>query len=393
MSSQLITAAEELLALAKQDQNKQYIHTATLEVADKFRCLCETPLDIVLRQWKSSHLTAAIDVLKSLKVFENMPESDSITASELAQKSNVDASVITRCMRMLCVEGIAHETEPGVFLHNEKSLAFMSDSPIAAFFEMVLDQDMVLRKLPEYFATHTIADFFDLKKSPWVYALGHEGRPFYEVLAADPVRAKRFDVVMGQADKLFDIRGTYPFAGAKAGIEAEPDRAFIVDVGGGNGTTLKTIQQEAPDGFGAAMVLQDRPDVLAAIDENDVPGVTKMEQDIFAPQKVKNAHLYLIRRVLHNFYPETCVKILENIASAMGPTSRLLVCDAVLADRTQVGENAMTCFMDMSMMVMTGREKTAREFREIASAAGLEVVKFWPDQAGAQVVIEMRLKD
>jgi hypothetical protein len=37
-------------------------------------------------------------------------------------------------------------------------------------------------KLPEYFRTHTHDDLFDLKKSPFAYALGLEGMTYYEAI-------------------------------------------------------------------------------------------------------------------------------------------------------------------------------------------------------------------
>lgn len=49
-----------------------------------------------------------------------------------------------------------------------------------------------------------------------------------------------------------------------------------------------SILEEAPDGFGAECILQDRPDVLASIPPESVPGVTKMENDFFAPQPVES---------------------------------------------------------------------------------------------------------
>ena len=74
----------------------------------------------------------------------------------------------------------------------------------------------------------------------------------------------------------------------KEKVQAEPDRPFIVDVGGGRGQVLNAIQQETPAGFGSAMVLQDRPDVLASLPQEEVPNITKMEYDFFTPQPVKS---------------------------------------------------------------------------------------------------------
>lgn len=44
------------------------------------------------------------------------------------------------------------------------------------------------------------------------------------------------------------------------------------------------------------------------------------------------------------------------------------------------------------MMMLTGKEKTKMEFERILDAAGLELVKIWPFQIGAQSMVEARLK-
>lgn len=55
------------------------------------------------------------------------------------------------------------------------------------------------------------------------------------------------------------------------------------------GKVLMSILEEAPNGFGAECILQDRPDVLASIPEADLPPcVKKMETDFFTPQPVKS---------------------------------------------------------------------------------------------------------
>lgn len=83
----------------------------------------------------------------------------------------------------------------------------------------------------------------------------------------------------------------FPFDSMKTQVEAESERPFIVDVGGGMGKVLMSILEEAPNGFGETCILQDRPDVLASIPEADLPPcVKKMETDFFTPQPVKSKH-------------------------------------------------------------------------------------------------------
>lgn len=49
-----------------------------------------------------------------------------------------------------------------------------------------------------------------------------------------------------------------------------------------------------------------------------------------------DAHVYLLRRILHDFYQQPCIEIVKNIASATGPTSRLLIGDFVVPEKVRL---------------------------------------------------------
>lgn len=59
---------------------------------------------------------------------------------------------------------------------------------------------------------------------------------------------------------------------------------------------LQVIQKETLDGFGAKMILQDRPQVLDSIPTEELPGIEKIVYDFMTLQPVKNAHIYYFRR-------------------------------------------------------------------------------------------------
>lgn len=99
-----------------------------------------------------------------------------------------------------------------------------------------------------------------------------------------------------------------------------------------------------------------------------------------------------MRRLLHDFYNPVCVTILRNTASAMGPSSRLLVCDMLVPDRVDVGRDMELYWLDMALLTISGKEKKLGEFREIFDEAGLELVEVYPSSLGRTVVLEARLK-
>jgi len=76
----------------------------------------------------------------------------------------------------------------------------------------------------------------------------------------------------------------------------------------------------------------------------------------------------------------------------MGATSRLIVADMIMPERTEMGGEMTIYWMDFSMMMLNGKEKSKKEFEEILDAAGLEIVKIWSYTFGTQAQIECRLK-
>lgn len=143
-------------------------------------------------------------------------------------------------------------------------------------------------KLPEYFKTHSSQDLLDMKKSPFAYAFGLEGLTYYEAISHNPDRFQMFNDTLSQMERNMPILGMFPFASLKDQVEAEADRPFIVDIGAGRGQSLLEIRKEAPAGFGAKMILQDRPDVIESMNPEDIPGIETMVYDFFEPQPVKS---------------------------------------------------------------------------------------------------------
>lgn len=109
------------------------------------------------------------------------------------------------------------------------------------------------------------------------------------------------------------------------------------------------------------LILQDRPYVLDEVAEGDIPGVTKMAHDFFTPQPVKNAQMYYIRRVMHDWQDADAVRILENVVPAMAPDSRVIVSDMALPEPV-TERDAGAIWLDIMMLVIGGKERTVRDW-------------------------------
>ncbi|KAF2499419.1 S-adenosyl-L-methionine-dependent methyltransferase [Lophium mytilinum] len=330
-NSELVKMAEQFLATAKENRSDHSTRTAMLKQLDKLRLMLEGSMDPILRQWDNAHTTAALNLLVSTGAFHQIPIEGTITSQELANAVDIDESVITRAMRVVCVHGIAEEPEMDAYGHSAKSLAYITGT--SNWFSKWY---LVVRKLPDYFKTHTKEDLFDLRRSPYPHALDHEGMTYYQVISDDPDRLHMFNQTLVQMDQQMPILGMFPFTSLRSQVEVSPKRPFIVDVGGGRGQIL----------------------ILSKMLGRSI-----------------GAHAYLLRRILHGFYEPACIDIVKNIASAMDSESRLLIGDFVVPDKTHLGDNSMLYWMDFMMMMLTGKEKTRKEFERILDAAGLEPVK------------------
>ena len=105
-----------------------------------------------------------------------------------------------------------------------------------------------------------------------------------------------------------------------------------------------------------------------------------------------DAHIYFMRRFLHDFYAPVCTEFVKNTASAMGPDSRLLICDMLVPDLVEPHENMDLYWLDFALLCMTGQEKKKATFEEIFEAAGLELVQIYPSAYGRTVMLEAKLK-
>ena len=98
-----------------------------------------------------------------------------------------------------------------------------------------------------------------------------------------------------------------------------------------------------------------------------------------------------MRRLLHDFYDPDVIQILKNTALAMGPDSRLIVCDMLVPDQVQIGGPMTLYWLDFSLLAIGGKERSLDEFKYVFSAAGLQLVDVYNSEGSNVVMLEARL--
>ncbi|KAJ5162062.1 hypothetical protein N7492_007454 [Penicillium capsulatum] len=374
-------------------------HSALLMRTDSIRATLEDPYDIGIRYIEKGTELVALNTLLGLDVFDRfdeLPESGSIAAGDLASRCHVDVSVVTRTMRILVHAGIFEEAGQDEYRHNPNSRAF---HPTALGGLVRVSSDLIksLADLPRYLESHKPEDLYDPKKTPFAFTADQEGKTYYDVIDMDPKGRNLWNMALQNMAK----------------VRSEPDRPFIVDIAGGRGQALLAIQEHCAGSYGGKLILQDLPSVINTLKPDETPGIEPMIYDAFTEQPVKGkettlfaascridicanpgAHVYLMRRFLHDFYNQDVVKLLRNTVSAMAPDSRLVICDMLVPDKVEVGEPANIYWLDLSLLAIGGKERTKDEFLDILNRVGLELVRIYPAKAKGErtVMLETRLK-
>ncbi|KXX75979.1 Demethylsterigmatocystin 6-O-methyltransferase [Madurella mycetomatis] len=354
----LIAEAEQLVLDLKTHSGSPTDQTKAVRRLDKLRCLLHKGPDALM--------------------FQAYPEAYT--------------SISDRFLRIVLTQGIFNEKMPGVYEHTPASAIFRTDHA-ASFFRLGTMQFANWWKVSDYLKCHSAEDAQDATKVPFVWAEGKEGKTYFEALEDDPVKAEAWHKGMIMIETTQPIGGMFPFCSMKAAVEAEPHRAFVVDVGGGRGNALMTIMRECGGSFGAKMILQDMAEVVEGKDPVRIDGVENMPHNFYDAQPVKNAHIYYLRNVLHNHYDDRSLKILRRIVDAMGPTSRVLVGEMILPATAVPGSDPFPFFMDLNMFMEGGVERNEEQWRRLLGDAGLEIEKIWrlPDNP-VQCTIEARLR-
>ncbi|KAJ4474486.1 O-methyltransferase [Lentinula aciculospora] len=190
-----------------------------------------------------------------------------------------------------------------------------------------------------------------------------------------------------------------------------PQGSVVVDVGGGIGSTSMLLAHAYSDRRdnssdddvpGLKFIIQDRESILGLLG-------FKAMHDFFTPQPIKNAAVFLLRVVLHDWPDAFAQRILLRLREAARPDTKLLIADFVLplacadsfGSAQDEDENGLTeiqgaemmlapapllpnlgkasangyC-MDMTMQCMfNGQERTLREIVSLAHSAGWKVTK------------------
>ena len=96
------------------------------------------------------------------------------------------------------------------------------------------------------------------------------------------------------------------------------------------------------------------------------------------------ADAYFLRHILHDWNDDECLKILRNIAAQCQPGNRVLIAECVVGDANEPDTGKL---FDMVMLLfLSGKERTAAEYRELLEATNFEFIGVTPTDSIISIV-------
>jgi hypothetical protein len=270
----------------------------------------------------------------------------------LAPATGARPDMLRRLMNALAASGLFERSAGGSFAHNELSRVLRRDHPASqrAIVEIVFGDEHydAWGVLDRTLVSGTTA--FDLRY----------GMPVFEHFAKHPDRAAAFSEAMTSTTRMLE----------DAILAAHSFRPFdlAVDVGGSEGSLLRSILARHPDARG---IIFDRAEVVDAVRPTLEGSRITAEAGNFFESVSPGGDLYLLKFILHDWTDAQCSQILEHVRAAVRPGGRVALFEMVLPDAPVPHPG---WFMDLNMMAMTGgRERTVDEYDALLAPAGFRI--------------------
>ncbi|MCC9312341.1 acetylserotonin O-methyltransferase [Kitasatospora sp. RB6PN24] len=325
----------------------------------------ERLLSLMTGAWMSQSVYAAVrsGVLDALTSTPQSPK-------EVAAAAGCDEEAVARLLLFLSGLGVVNREETSGYTATDLARLLQKGGD---FRELALfyGEDC-------YQAWGHVAKSIRTGETGWRHAFGLEQ---FDHLATDPVRARRFDRAMAACADVVgeELRRTYDFAKA----------AHIVDIGGGDGSLLKSVLATVSTARGTVV---DRDHVVEAclrgLAGHELAGrLTAVPGDFFEALPA-GADTYLLSRILHDWDDADCTRLLSVCHDAMQPGAELLIVERLLPED---GTTSLASRWDMQMLVATGgRERTCPEYEKLLANAGLRCDAVHPLALGTFLLVAVR---
>ncbi|MGE0240172.1 MAG: methyltransferase [Parvibaculaceae bacterium] len=326
------------------------------------------PAQAILRMISGAWIAQAIFVAAKLGIADLLRDRPR-SPEALAEAVQMHPRALYRILRALASVGVFSVDEAGRFHNTPLSEALRSDRPDSIRpYAIMAGSEWVWRSWGEIMhSVRTETSAFEK-----VY-----GASLFEHHAKDPESARIFSEGLTSRSRPEDaaVVSAYDFSAAGA----------IVDVAGGQGTLLAAILAANPAARG---ILFEMPHVVAMSQATlEQAGVaercTLVDGDIFVSIP-KGGDIYLLKKIIHDFYDPEAHKILRTVREAIPPHGRLLLIELVIPAGN---EASFSKLLDLLMLVYPGgRERTEVEYGSLLASAGFKMTRVLPTTSTVSLV-------
>ncbi|KAM3507536.1 hypothetical protein MY11210_007097 [Beauveria gryllotalpidicola] len=369
---------------------------AALALAKKLSFCLEDPETLAMGTALAPMSNLAVRIAIDLDLFSLLAaQSHPVSSSFIAAATHSDPTLVHRLLRTcsgICLvqQGSADDDDADSWSANAVTRE-MARGPMTAWHRLLWDMSLTSAlAAPPFLRDREHQALDDPARGILQRGLhAADGLAPYDVLRSMPALHRDFNEAMavgtGQPAPWFRLFPVEQHLLA----DSSPSSTLLVDVAGGKGHDLQAFHEAFPgSGRSGTLVLQDLPSVIDSIEPGMLdPTIVTQKHDFFTRQPVRGARAYFLRRVLHQWPDNHCLRILKELRDAMQPGySKLLIYEAILPD---AGAARAVCELDLCVMTFSGgMERSKSQWVALLSKAGFKVVKFWQTNADADGIVE-----
>lgn len=284
----------------------------------------------------------------------------------LAEMTQTNKQALYRLLRALASMEVFMEVDEGIFKQTPTSELLVENATSSLKSLALLTWEPWLRQAFDEM-------LYSIKTSKPAFDHVH-GKSFFEFISENKAAADLFDQVMTNytEQEVKAILSAYDFSRTKK----------VIDIAGGRGMLIKMILIAYPTIkgvlFDLAHVINMASHAMAAIKER-----CQLVEGSFFESIPTGGDLYLLKSIIHDWDDQHAIKILKNCRMAMPKTGKLLLIERIITHDTSY----LNKILDITMLVLlSGRERTAAEYKELLTASGFRLNQIIPTTSRLSII-------
>ncbi|KAI1088253.1 S-adenosyl-L-methionine-dependent methyltransferase [Rostrohypoxylon terebratum] len=255
------------------------------------------------------------------------------TSTELSQKTGVTLSLLRRLLRYYQALDMIYQVSNDAYQSNNVTRVLSNEDHADAlrFAHKIMGPPVV--SLPDLLQSTGYKDPTGVM--PTALAKAHNTEKHaYSWLGENPWALKLtlayMKVQFEGRPLFFDVLDFQ----ARFGTDSTSSTVLFVDIGGSTGSQSLNFRRRYPS-LPGRVIIQDRPEVVQKAKSvlDSAANIELEAYDIFTPQPIKGARAYYMRKILHSFADEKCLKILANLKAGLTEQSVIMIDETVLPEQ------------------------------------------------------------